>query len=143
MFISYQFLLMLVTCFSFTYASNAYFSGYIYSSAGQALEGANIVAIDSNGDKVGTSSAKDGYFEIALLAGDEYGIEIAFIGYDTYYKSVTITNNMSAEYITLNIRSIQLEQLEIINSTIPLNKLATSRDSCFSWRRSVLERFVS
>ena len=117
MFISYQFLLTLVTCFSFTYASNAYFSGYIYSSAGQALEGANIVAIDSNGDKVGTSSAKDGYFEIALLAGDEYGIEIAFIGYDTYYKSVTITNNMSAEYITLNIRSIQLEQLEIINST--------------------------
>ena len=126
MFISYQFLLTLVTYFSFTYASNAYFSGYIYSSAGQALEGANIVAVDSNGDKVGTSSAKDGYFEIALLIGDEYGIEIAFIGYDTYYKSVTIINNMSPEYITLNIRSIQLEQLEIINSINRKSMVGTS-----------------
>ena len=69
--ISYRFLLMLAMSFSFAYASTAYISGYIYSSAGQALEGANIVAVDSNGDKVGTSSAKDGYFEIALLSGDE------------------------------------------------------------------------
>ena len=70
---------MLITSFSFTYATTAYFSGYIYNSNGQPLEGANIIAIDSNGDKAGTSSAKDGYFEIVLLAGNEYGIEIAFI----------------------------------------------------------------
>ena len=126
MLISYRFLLMLAMSFSFTYASTVYFSGYIYSSDGQALEGANIFAIDSNGGKIGTSSAKDGYFKIALLAGNEYGIEIAFIGYDTYYKSVVMINNMSPEYITLNVRSIQLEQLEIINSTNRKSMVGTS-----------------
>ena len=63
MFIFYRFLLMLIVYFSFTYASTTYFSGYIYNSTGQALEGANIIAIDSNGSKVGTSSAEGGYFK--------------------------------------------------------------------------------
>ena len=43
------------------------FSGYIYDESGIPLEGANIVIVDSKGNKTGSSSDQQGFFKIPLF----------------------------------------------------------------------------
>ena len=103
--------------FLYGVTSQYYFSGYIYNSSGIPLEGANIVLTDSKGVKTGLSSDQDGFFKIFFPEKGYYTIKITFIGYNNYSKYLYIDNKNYNETINLEVKSITLDELEIINSS--------------------------
>ena len=115
MMLCYHIISIFIILMTFGYGSNLYFSGYIYNQAGEKLEGANIVAVDSKGDEIGTYSDRDGYFKLPIISNNDYEIAITFIGYNDYYKSISfVGQDYTNQVIILETQSIPLEQLEII-----------------------------
>ena len=115
--IDYRIFTLFVILFSFAYSSDSYYSGYIYNRSGEVLEGANIVAIDSKGNEFGASSDSGGYFQVFLMPDSDYEIIITFIGYNDYYKNISLNDiekKITNQIITLDIKSIPLNQLEIV-----------------------------
>ena len=108
-------LISILLC-SFSYSSESYFSGYVYNQSEIPLEGANILVVDSKGLQGGTSSDREGFFKIALLSDADYSVTVSFIGYNDYFKSISLNNQDYVETIILEMKSIPLDQLEIINS---------------------------
>tara|TARA_Y100000996_G_scaffold279653_1_gene220570 strand:+ start:690 stop:3446 length:2757 start_codon:yes stop_codon:yes gene_type:complete len=115
--IDYRIFTLFVILFSFAYSSDSYYSGYIYNQSGEVLEGANIIAIDSKGNEFGASSDSGGYFQVFLMPDSDYEIIITFIGYNDYYKNISLNDiekKITNQIITLDIKSIPLNQLEIV-----------------------------
>ena len=111
-----QLILISVLLCSFSYGSELYFSGYVYNQSEIPLEGANILVVDSRGLQSGTFSDREGFFKIALLSDADYLVTVSFIGYNDYFKSISLNNQDYVETIILEMKSIPLDQLEIINS---------------------------
>ena len=80
------------------------------------LQGANVLFVNKNGAKFGSSSDLNGRYSISDVPAGNYTVTISFIGYDDYQKSVIIESGK--KYVidaVLSIEPILMAKLEIIS----------------------------
>lgn len=90
-------------------------SGTVSDDQGEALPGVTVVlkkGVATNGDVTNV----DGSFDIALKETGNYQLEIRFLGFKTYHKSLDISENRTYELgdIALEQDQIQLQSVEVI-----------------------------
>ncbi len=84
--------------------------------AGEAIPFAAIFLVDSLHQTISLTSNFDGKFEVPDLNPGTYSIAVRFIGFENYSNSNIIikTDNVTSLSISLRPKSIELDQLEIV-----------------------------
>lgn len=98
-------------------------NGYVNDADNNPIAYANVVVTKNSeglkGIVNGTSTDKDGYFEIKTLKAGSYAIKISFLGYTTYNATININKNT-------NLKTIVLEDnLETLNDVTIIAKKPT------------------
>ena len=89
-------------------------SGFIYDSeTGESLPGANILLKNTS---YGTTSDLDGYFIILNVPAESYNLNIKYLGYENFNKSIIVNTNYMLEKIELIPQSLESEEILISDS---------------------------
>lgn len=96
--------------------SQAKITGIILDENNGPIPGANISVLDGGKNTEGTISDIDGNFEIKLDEGGSYALQVKYIGYKTYNKSVQLSDNQNLNLGSIALKaSVQsLQSVEII-----------------------------
>ncbi|MFA5669112.1 MAG: TonB-dependent receptor [Balneolaceae bacterium] len=91
---------------------NASVSGYITDfETGETLIGANIALIEIN---KGSSSNTLGYYSIPNIKADTYTLVCSFIGYKTFKRTITLSENESLRLeVSLSPEGLALEEIVV------------------------------
>jgi len=97
-------------------------SGCLWDSvAHQQLQGASILLLGA-GDSValrpGVVSNSDACFELTAVRPGKYILRIAFVGYESYYKSIEVRGNARVDLGTIGLR-IKAENLNSVTIVAP------------------------
>ena len=80
------------------------------------LQGANVLFKNDSGEEYGTSTDKNGSFNIDNISDGNYSLKISFIGYEDYKKSIIIEAGRKYKVDAfLSIQPILMAKLEIIS----------------------------
>lgn len=95
-------------------------------SAGITMPGSTIMLLnkaDSTFYKYSITNA-DGEFQIKQVKAGEFILQISFIGYETFYKPITVSENTAPETdlgdLALNTKTEQIKTVEIQDELIPI-----------------------
>ncbi|CAM2821247.1 TonB-dependent receptor [Flavobacterium frigoris] len=80
--------------------------GTIKTEQGEPIIGSNVIIKNTN---KGTTTDSDGTYEIKLLEGKTYSIEVSYLGYNTIQKNIFIKSNTTILDFILNESSNMLE----------------------------------
>lgn len=80
--------------------------GTIKTEQGEPIIGSNIIIKNTN---KGTITDSDGTYEIKLLEGKTYSVEVSYLGYNTIQKNIFIKSNTTILDFILNESSNMLE----------------------------------
>ena len=80
--------------------------GTIKTEQGEPIIGSNVIIKSTN---KGTTTDSDGTYEIKLLEGKTYSIEVSYLGYNTIQKNIFIKSNTTILDFILNESSNMLE----------------------------------
>ena len=98
--------LLLCTCSVFSYARSARVYGYVVDQDNIGIELANVVVL--NTDKpIGTSTNKNGYYELMLDEADTVVLSYSMIGYTTVQQRIFDVR----EVININVQLLTDEQM--------------------------------
>jgi len=116
----YLFLLMPAFGFGQQYTLN----GSIFNEAGETLPYATAVFLDPSDSTFlyfGISNL-EGSFEIKNVKQGHYLLQVAFLGYETYYKSVEVPlqNGSKLGTIVLKERNLDLAGVNIVGERVPM-----------------------
>ncbi|MEM6770617.1 MAG: carboxypeptidase regulatory-like domain-containing protein, partial [Bacteroidota bacterium] len=91
-------------------------SGSIMTADNDPVVGATVVATGATGVQKGTVSDADGSFSLALTASGAYELNVSYIGYEPFSKTVTISsgNNVELGNIILIEASQTLQSVEVV-----------------------------
>jgi len=104
-------ILLLTVQFGF---SQSKITGKILDANNSPIAGANII-IPAQKQK-GITSGSKGDFSIQVKADGTYDVQISFIGYETFNKNVTVTNNQDVDLGTITLVA-SIEALQYIEIT--------------------------
>jgi outer membrane receptor protein involved in Fe transport len=80
--------------------------GTIKTEQGEPIVGSNVIIKNTN---KGTTTDSDGTYEIKLVEGKTYSIEVSYLGYNTIQKNIFIKSNTTILDFILNENSNMLE----------------------------------
>lgn len=102
------------------------FFGKIADQSGLTMPGATVMLLnktDSTFYKFSTTNA-DGDFSIKQAKNGEYLLQVSFVGYQTHYQIVSVTDQTPAETsfgtITLNLKAELIKTVEIQDEHVPM-----------------------
>jgi len=110
--------LLLVLCCSLSHSQNI--SGYIQDSEGEALPFANILVENT---EIGTTSDKDGYFQIDFEIQKKSNLKVSFIGYLNEVISLDPKENHSSLIIRLEEIPSTMDEIVVSGTLKPISKL--------------------
>ena len=110
--------LLLVLCCSLSHSQNI--SGYIQDSEGEALPFANILVENT---EIGTTSDKDGYFQINFEIQKKSNLKVSFIGYLNEVISLDPKENHSSLIIRLEEIPSTMDEIVVSGTLKPISKL--------------------
>ncbi|MCC7332438.1 MAG: TonB-dependent receptor [Flavobacteriales bacterium] len=121
------FILLITTIFCKEIIAQTHnFSGKIADQSGLTMPGATVMLLnktDSTFYKFSTTNA-DGDFSIKQAKNGEYLLQISFVGYQTHYQTVSVTDQTPAETsfgtITLNLKAELIKTVEIQDEHVPM-----------------------
>lgn len=122
-------IILLITQFSF---SQSKITGKILDTDNIAIQGATIIVENQEQQKKGTTSGSDGTFNIEVKSSGTYNLKITFVGYETYTKGLTITDN---QHIELN-EIILKEAAELLQSVEVIGRKRQDYNSDYSFSAS-------
>ena len=88
-------------------------SGVVVDEQNNPLPGANLLLKEVNR---GTVTYNDGSFSIDRLPGGAYNLKVTFIGYETQFKSITVTSDLALDVIRLTRAAFMGEEV-IVTAT--------------------------
>ena len=77
------------------------------------MQGATVT-LDNQNTSLGTTTDPDGSFNIAIASTGSYLLEIRFVGFMTYRRSLDIAGSLDLGTILLEEDNLQLQTVEII-----------------------------
>jgi outer membrane receptor for ferrienterochelin and colicins len=110
--------LLLVLCCSLSHSQNI--SGYIQDSEGEALPFANILVENT---EIGTTSDKDGYFQINFEIQKKANLKVSFIGYLNKVVSLDPKEDHSSLTIRLEEIPSTMDEIVVSGTLKPISKL--------------------
>ncbi len=110
--------LLLVLCCSLSHSQNI--SGYIQDSEGEALPFANILVENT---EIGTTSDKDGYFQINFEFQKKSNLKVSFIGYLNMVISLDPKEDHSSLTIRLEEIPSTMDEIVVSGTLKPISKL--------------------
>ncbi len=110
--------LLLVLCCSLSHSQNI--SGYIQDSKGEALPFANILIENT---EIGTTSNKDGYFQINFEIQKKSNLKVSFIGYLNEVISLDPKEDHSSLIIRLEEIPSTMDEIVVSGTLKPISKL--------------------
>jgi outer membrane receptor for ferrienterochelin and colicins len=110
--------LLLVLCCSLSHSQNI--SGYIQDSEGVALPFANILVENT---EIGTTSDKDGYFQINFEIQNKANLKVSFIGFLNKVISLNPQENNSSLNIRLEEIPSTMDEIVVSGTLKPISKL--------------------
>ena len=110
--------LLLVLCCSLSHSQNI--SGYIQDSEGEALPFANILVENT---EIGTTSDKDGYFQINFEIQKKSNLKVSFIGY--LNKVISLDPKEDHYSLTIRLEEIPstMDEIVVSGTLKPISKL--------------------
>jgi len=94
--------------------SQSEITGKVLDSNNAAIEGANVVLTNDSQQRKGATTDSDGNFSIEVGESSTYNIRISFIGYETYTKNLSLSDNKNLGSIVLIESTEALQSVEII-----------------------------
>jgi hypothetical protein len=118
------FLLLLISGSWVLKAQNNVLQGDILSDKGQPLVSATVVLLnpaDSTMEFFGITNDK-GHFQLKDLKFGKYLMHIAYLGYQTQYKPVTIPNPGGDDFgvVVMNPKPVNIKEVQVVGEYIPL-----------------------
>jgi hypothetical protein len=102
-----------------SYAQNGYLTGSVKSNLGEPLQFVNFAI---KGTTIGTTTNKDGRFELAIPAGKSVTVIYSFIGFESDSLVIRLQENeRKLVHLELRQASTQLESIEIKDNQIRTN----------------------
>lgn len=90
-----MFYLLIALIFSTSiFAQNYSLSGYVFSSNGKTLSGANVIIAEL---KIGTTTDENGFYSFENLKG-EITVKASYIGYENFLKTILINKNTRFDF---------------------------------------------
>ena len=109
-------LIVFLLAISLAKAQSVYnITGKVFDKARSPIVYANVIVFENNQSKIlkGTITNEDGVFKLDLEKGT-YTLKVTYIGYVSWEKKITITDNNIEELITLQDSSDQLDEVVIL-----------------------------
>jgi len=97
-------------------------NGIVADSSGAPLPGATVVMMQ-RADSVLTAfgiSEKDGSFSIPKTAKGDYILQITYVGYQTYSRDISLTQDIHLGQIRLEVQSTALQEVVVKGEHIPI-----------------------
>lgn len=117
-------IILLLSGLSFAAAGQSYpLSGDVLNESGEPMLYSTVVLLnpaDSTMESFGISN-QQGHFEIKNIKKGDYLLQAAFLGYQTYYKNITIPfdgNNLGS--IILSAKPVDVGEVEVVGDKIPM-----------------------
>ena len=108
---------------SIAFAQTNNITGAITDSFGQPLPGVNILLKDTS---IGTTSDMDGKYIISNLEAGEYTIEVSYVGFKTFYKTINIKEDNLNIDVVLNEDVMSLDDVVVTGVANPRSKIESS-----------------
>jgi len=106
------FLVLPFICLSQEKPTGSIIGNVIDFETNQALLNANIFLVNQ---KIGTTSDKNGKFQLKNVPSGNYIINISFLGYQTYQKKIELKSSQTINLnVALNLSSITSKEVQII-----------------------------
>ena len=116
----------LLTSFSIALSQNTTIKGVVKDNSNSTtMPGATVLLlqkVDSSFYKFGTTNSKGEYMLNQVKPGD-YVFQVSFIGFETFYKPVSIdgnSNNINFDDVLMNTKSENIKTVEIQDELIPI-----------------------
>lgn len=114
MFMKFKLLFILViSCFGSYAFGQIQVTGKVLDASGEALPGATVT-LDNQDDNLGTITDTNGDFTFSLKNKGSYTLEIRYVGFSTYQRSLEIGANLNLGTIGLEEDNLQLQTVEIV-----------------------------
>lgn len=97
-------------------------NGYVVDEEGTELVGATVLLLnlpDSTMEEYALSN-EQGLFKITAPKGENYLLQISYMGYETYEKSIQLTQKTDLGRLILKEKSEMLESVEVTEERIPI-----------------------
>lgn len=114
-FLTYIHLIILLCTSNILLGQDLQYSGYVKNIKGQGIP---FVHMSVEGTKTGTTSNKDGYFELSFYKKGDYNIQISSVGYSTKNIIIHLVESSLSENIVLTESTEILEEVPL---TVRLN----------------------
>ena len=98
--------LLLCLCTTYLYARNARVYGYVVDQDNVGIELANVAVVNSD-RPIGTSTNKNGYYELLLDEADTVVLNYSMIGYTTVQQRVIDLHDV----LNINVQLLTDEQI--------------------------------
>ncbi|MFA6128760.1 MAG: outer membrane beta-barrel protein [Bacteroidales bacterium] len=99
-------------------------TGDIFGEQGVPLNSATVVLLnpkDSTLEFFGITNEK-GHFEVKSIRGGSYLMQVAYLGYQSFYKNVTIPYGTANDFgvVALKLKPVDIKEVQVVGEYIPL-----------------------
>ncbi len=114
--------LVCLSLFSFSSLAQYSLSGRVSDEAGQGLPSATVLLLsqDSLMEEYGITNS-EGEFEWKGLKGDDYILQVSFMGYSVYYQNLNLKSDTRLDSIQLTKLNFMLDAVDAEDEFIPLS----------------------
>jgi len=120
-------LILLVACIGMSIEASAQslnLTGNVLGDQGAPLNSATVVLLNSKDSTLeffGISNEK-GHFEVKSVRSGTYLMQVAFLGYQSYYQNVTIPYGTNNDFgiIVLKPKSTDIKEVQVVGEYVPL-----------------------
>ena len=106
--------ILVTLCFLHVYARNIRVYGYVVDSDNRGIELANVVVSDdAQNTQIGTTTNKNGYYELILEPKDTITLIYSMVGYTTIYQRVISPQEVMNVNVEMATSEEWLEEVEV------------------------------
>ncbi len=114
----------LLVCFAWVgFAQNFSLEGYVFDDDNSPMVSSSVVLLnpaDSTMQSFGITN-KEGRFEIKNVKKGDYLLQIAFLGYETYYKNISVpVAGNSLETVVMKSKPLDVDEVKVVGEYVPL-----------------------
>ncbi|TSA33306.1 MAG: TonB-dependent receptor [Porphyromonadaceae bacterium] len=122
-----RFLILIFTGIGLTlssFAQSTNLTGDVLGDQGSPLVSATVVLLnpkDSTLEFFGISNEK-GHFEVKSIKGGSYLMQVAYLGYKSFYRNVTIPYGQNNDFgvVVLKPKPIDIKEVQVVGEYVPL-----------------------
>jgi len=107
-----------------SFAQSTNLTGDVLGDQGSPLVSATVVLLnpkDSTLEFFGISN-ETGHFEVKSIKGGSYLMQVAYLGYQSFYKNLTIPYNENNDFgtVVLKAKPLNIKEVQVVGEYIPL-----------------------